>query len=127
MQVGQKARRGLRRKGMAIEITAQVLIPALPAYSRFDGAQKGRAFLVSDVGHAVIRIATGQIDMQAGVGQALGAQTLDLRLQAIPAQVGQHQRIGRPVDALHDAIFKVSGEPFVEPEVGPGGVGHQIA
>ncbi len=39
----------------------------------------------------------------------------------------EHGGILGAVDRLHDAVLKVDGEAFVDPEVVPGAVGHQVA
>ena len=52
---------------------------------------------------------------------------LDRVSQILPAEQPQHVGVFLSAKLLHDSWFDVGREPFIEPEIIPGGVGHEIA
>ena len=57
----------------------------------------------------------------------LGRVVLQLVAQVGQAEDRLHLGAIGPVEVLDDPPLEVGGEPLIEPEVAPGGVGHQVA
>ena len=125
-QVGEELRGGQRRERMAIEIAAQIRVELVASDRRFDRLQQRRAFFVGDRSDRIVRIAALEIDVEDRLGRRR-ADARDLVDQLAAAEHFQHRRALAPVERFHDAELEVDGEAFVQPEVAPRRVGHQVA
>src|SRR5262249_49423790 len=111
-------------KSESIEIAFQELIEAFASESLFQEPQKERALLVRHKREAVVRMASGEDYVQNFVRVR---QTSHLFFQVLKRERRFHLFALEAVNRLGDAAFQISREAFVEPEITPRRVGHQIA
>ncbi|MNE01261.1 hypothetical protein D3C80_936940 [compost metagenome] len=122
--VGQEADVGHGLEGVAVEIAAQPGVEGLAPHDAFDGAQHGRALLIGHARQAVVGIAPGQVDVKFRVVRRGGRQ---FGRQLAPAQNLLLQRAVAAVEGFHDPVFEIDRGAFVQPDVRPRRIGHQIA
>ena len=112
---------------MRREIRFQEVVEGATSHGFFQQTQEEVPLVVGNGGHAVVGIAVLQVQTQVGVVGVHVHDGVHLVHQPLVAQCAQHLADVAAIDCLHDALFEVHGEAFVEPEIVPRGVGDQVA
>ena len=111
---------------MTVEIRPYVRIPPRAADGFFAMPQEKGAFIVCYIAYTFVRIAAGEIDLEACVG-VCRTEILQSILQVLECKACEHLGIRPAIQCLHDPVFEVRSEPLVQPEVAPRSVRHQIS
>uniref|UniRef100_A0A0N4YZX7 PE-PGRS family protein n=1 Tax=Parastrongyloides trichosuri TaxID=131310 RepID=A0A0N4YZX7_PARTI len=122
--VGQEADVGHGLEGVTVEIAAQPGVERRTPDDALDGAQHGRALLIGHARQTVVGVTSGQVDVQLGVVRIGDGH---FRRQLAPAQNLLLQRAVTAVEGFHDPVLEIDRGAFVQPDVLPAGVGHQVA
>ena len=122
-RVGQKVGGRDAPEREAVEVAAQERVEPLAAGRLLQPAEEQGALLVGHLRHPGVGVAAGEIDVQDLVGVV---QPLEVGAQRPETEHRLHRRALRPVHRLDDAALQVDREALVQPEVAPGGVGHQV-
>ena len=67
------------------------------------------------------------MELQVGVVWVEIADGVHLVDQPLVAQGGEHFAHVPTVDGLHDALLEIDGEAFIQPEIIPRGIRHEVA
>ncbi|MNX15183.1 hypothetical protein D3C86_450260 [compost metagenome] len=112
-------------EGVVIEPAAQERIEGIAAKALFQELQEPRALDVGNLAQRFVGVTFAQRRQRQGlVGRA---HVLHLGEQIVLVDLALHLGHLLAVQRLGDAALHVGGETFVEPDVLPAGVGHQVA
>ncbi len=125
--IGEEQAGRHRLELVAGEPALHPFVKPLAADRNLDRAKEGGAFLIGDIGQPVVGVASLEVDAQPRVGTGRTAIFLDRLAHCIMAERDLLRCDLGPVHRLDDAGGGVGGHALVEPEVGPGGVGGEIA
>ena len=89
--------------------------------------QENRALVVDDAARAAVGIGFGRGQRWSRVVGAARSLFLQRLRHVVEAQRRFLRCARGTVDRLHDPVFEIGGEALVEPAVGPGGVGDEVA
>lgn len=125
-QLGESAG-GHGLEGVDFEVTAQEAIEGLAPHRLLQEVQEEVALLVGSGAQLLVGVAPCEGDVERGV-ELLARRLIGDFLLELPFAEGRvHLDHLAVFDRLHDAALEVGREPLVEPEIVPGGVGHQVA
>ncbi len=107
-----------------IEVLPQEFIEGLAPETVFQPHQEQPALVVGHAVEGLLRVLVGQVAGQDLRGRI---ELFELFVQAHPVQRRLHLGALGRVQGLDDTAFEIGGEALVQPQVLPGGVGHQVA
>ena len=89
--------------------------------------EEEKPFHISDIGEALVRIATAEIQFQTGIVGCFFHQPGNGALQFPNFEFCLHIGDVFTVHGLHNAVFEIDRESFIQPEIVPVGIGYQVA
>ena len=125
--IGEENRRCHRLELVPLEPALEPRIEFLAADRSLDRAQEGGALFIGNVGQPVVGMAALEVDVQPRIGPSWPAILLDRLVHRVDAKRDLLRGDLRAIDGFDDAPFGIGGHALVEPEVGPGGVGGEVA
>ena len=124
VQIGDEVAGGDTAEREMVEVGTQERVEARATDSLLEQTQEQIALEIGHLVHTVVRVAPLQIDVQDLVGRLQPRQFL---VQRLAVEGGLHVHARAAEDLLQDAALEIDRDAFVQPEVAPGGVGHEIA
>src|SRR5688572_33359910 len=108
-EIFQELRRGDRLERVTVEIAAQETVKVLASNGRFNGAQERGALFIRNVRHRIVRVAAGQILIEARV-LVRGSEPLDFRVERTAVENLEHAGAVCAAEHFPEAVLDVRGK-----------------